>query len=140
VETVPIDLHARRISDLASLRPLAALLEARGHRAALSVAPGLDLEGVVVGPLVCELRVVVEGTGAALPVPLARGEDLAVLWESAEPVERWSAGGGLPASLRQASLVLTAGPAQARALAAELGVRSVATGLVRLDALLRDRT
>ena len=64
----PIELHAREVSDFATLRALRVALERRGVRLELTAAPGLGPDadgwpasGCAAGPLPCLLRVQVAG-------------------------------------------------------------------------------
>ena len=136
-----IELHAREVTDFATLRALRGALERQGERAELTTAPGLRSEpdggpepGCAVGPLPCLLRVMVAG-------PLARGDQnpppCAIIVDEIDPPWRL-----VPTELATADLVFVPGPFTAElAPLRERGVNKVSVcGIARLDELVEDPT
>ena len=136
-----IELHAREISDFATLRALQGALDRRGERAELTTAPGLRRDadewpepGCPVGPLPCLLRVMVAG-------PLTLGEQspsrCAIIVDEIDPPWRLA-----PPELATADLGFVPGTFTAT-LAPFRGRGSnelVACGIARLDELVVDPT
>ena len=135
-----IELHAREISDLATLRALHGALERRGAGAELTTAPGLrpdadglSEQGCTLGPLPCLLRVMVAG-------PLALGDSqprCAIIVDEIAPP--WQLA---PTELSTADLVFVPGPFTAEL--APLRERDpnevIVCGIARLDELVVDPT
>ncbi|MEE9281560.1 MAG: tetratricopeptide repeat protein [Myxococcota bacterium] len=138
-----IELHARQLSDIPTLRALRGALERRGEKAQLTVAPGLSAPGdpdpsplvgcgYADGPAPCLLRVMVAGR---LEVGDQSAQRCAIIVDEIGPAWRL-----LPTELGTAELVFVPGRWQRTALGGRCAGELVAAGLARLDELVCDPT
>ena len=132
---VDFDLHALRERDLPTLEALRRALELVGESAAVSVASEIassERAPLPAGPIPCRVRVHLEGTESATG---SSAEARVVIEDRALPPEDL----GTPSEvLMSADLVLVPGPAHAVRLAEKCRGEVIATGLARLDTLLRE--
>jgi len=131
-----IELYARQVGDLPSLRAVQRALQDRGLQTELTVSTELAGGWRVAartGPTPCALRVVVAGTAATVEDSAA----LCVLIDRVLPAGEPPLGEAATAEAASAALVCTPGLLQAEWLRPRAGGDVVATGIARLDALLR---
>ncbi len=128
MKELSVELHARRESDLLALQTLAEALVASGCRPTLTVAPGVRApstgEAWIPGPIACDTRVSIHGSGS---MPASEAESI-VLVDRLGEID-------VTAELRAAGLIFVGGPKQAEALRSRVSGVVVPAGIPWIDAL-----
>lgn len=130
------DLYARRVSDLPTLRAVHRALLKLGVSAELSASASIPAEAradLRAGPLDCDARVVIAGTGDAAGV---ESRQLFVIVDQIEPPVVSPRGKKPAEELLQAELILVPGSVHCEGLAPRVEAKVVCCGIARFDDFL----